>query len=177
VLNLVFGRGIVGLDYQPPVTRKVLLVDETLHCDLRGTWAKAQADSRFDAFSWREPVSAALDNALMIVGDDGMLTAETQGAVTFHVDGISRFAFPGRVDRPDGSDKAVAGWMIDPVADCEFCFHLRILSTESWARRAFAMWPLRDWYDVQPGTAPPWAALCCVALRIAAAPGKRINKV
>ena len=45
----------------------------------------------------------------MIVSDDGMLAAEAERAVTFHVNGIPRFAFPGRVDRLDGSDKPIAG--------------------------------------------------------------------
>jgi hypothetical protein len=45
----------------------------------------------------------------MIVGDDGMLTAESESAMTFHVDGIPCFAFPGHVDRLDGSNKPIAG--------------------------------------------------------------------
>jgi hypothetical protein len=62
--------------------------------------------------------------ALMIVGDDGVLTAKAQRAVAFHVDGIARYAFPGGVDRLDGSDKPITGRLINPVADSEFCFHI-----------------------------------------------------
>ncbi len=45
----------------------------------------------------------------MTVSDDSMLAAEAERAVTFHVDGIPRLAFFGRVDRLDGSDKPIAG--------------------------------------------------------------------
>ena len=45
----------------------------------------------------------------MIVGNDGMLTAESESAVTFHIDGISYFAFLGHVERFDGSNKPIAG--------------------------------------------------------------------
>jgi hypothetical protein len=96
---------------------------------------------------YHPPRSNKCQRWLMIMGDDGMLTAEPQRAMTFHVDGISGFAFPGDVDRLDGSNKLIAGWVIHSVADCEFCFHLEILRTEAKARRAFAMWPLCDWYD------------------------------
>jgi hypothetical protein len=75
----------------------------------------------------------------MIVGDDGMLTAESEGAMTFHIDGIPHFAFSGREHRFDGSNKLVAGGMINLVADCEFCFHLGILWTKAKARHAFAV--------------------------------------
>ncbi len=44
---------------------------------------------------------------LMIVGNDGMLTAKSQSAMTFHIDGIPDFAFPGRINRLDGSNKSI----------------------------------------------------------------------
>jgi hypothetical protein len=52
--------------------------------------------------------------------------------------------------------------MVNPVADCEFCFHLEILRTKAKARRAFAMCPFCDGCDrVSGGTD---AALLCAFL-------------
>lgn len=44
----------------------------------------------------------------MIVSDDAMFAAEAERAMTIHLDGVRRLAFLGRVDRLDGSNKAVA---------------------------------------------------------------------
>jgi hypothetical protein len=67
----------------------------------------------------------------MFVKDDGVLTAKAECAMTFHVDGIARFAFSSRVDRLDNPDEPIAGGLINPVADCEFCCHLGLLPTKS----------------------------------------------
>jgi hypothetical protein len=61
----------------------------------------------------------------VIVGDDGVLTAKLEGAMPLHIDGIPYFAFTGYVDCLYSTDKPVARWMIDPVTDSEFCFHLK----------------------------------------------------
>jgi hypothetical protein len=45
---------------------------------------------------------------LSIMSDDGMLTAKSESAVTFHIDGVPYFAFAGSVDCLDSPNKSVA---------------------------------------------------------------------
>jgi len=45
----------------------------------------------------------------MIVSDDGMLAAEAERAMIFHIDGVRRFAFFRREDRLDCANEFIAG--------------------------------------------------------------------
>jgi hypothetical protein len=45
----------------------------------------------------------------MIVSDDGMLAAEAERAMTFHIDGVRRFAFFRREDHLDCSNELITG--------------------------------------------------------------------
>jgi hypothetical protein len=120
VLNLVFRHSVFALGYQSSVILKFLLMDKLVHCYLHGTkaharWFRSVSFSALAAFDLGCTPSLLTGSArnsrhgLMIVSDDGMLAAEAERAMTFHIDGVRRFAFLGRVDRLDGSNKAIAG--------------------------------------------------------------------
>jgi hypothetical protein len=84
VLNLVFRYSEVGLGNQLSITRKFLLVDEAIHCDLQD-----MGELRGRRF----PQYYHPKRRLTFVKDDGVLLQSAESAMPFHVDGIPR-AFP-----------------------------------------------------------------------------------
>jgi hypothetical protein len=74
--------------------------------------SRSFADKAFLAFDGRASkrgLQALRDVPyLMIVSDDGMLTAKPESAMPLHIDGIPYFAFSGYVDCLDSTNKPVA---------------------------------------------------------------------
>ena len=120
MLNLVFRHSVFALGYQSSVILKFLLMDKLVHCYLHGTkaharWFRSVSFSALAAFDLGRTPSLPTGSArnslhgLMIVSDDGMLAAEAERAMIFHIDGVRRFAFFRREDHLDCSNELITG--------------------------------------------------------------------